>query len=315
MPPSVGPSTSPSGVPHCYRHPGRETYIRCQRCERHVCPECMRDAAVGFQCPECVARGAKETRSGRALLGGRRSENPQATSLGLAGVNLVIWVAVLVTGGATSWLADRLMLSPLGRCVVGDGSQWYPNVDGAGLCATLPGASWQSGLADGAWWQVLTHGFVHVDLWHLALNAVGLMILGPPVEQAMGRLRFLALYLLATLTAGATIFVFAPPYSATLGASGGVFGLMGALLVLSVRFRGDVRGLVTLLVLNAVITFAVPGISWQGHLGGFVGGALAAAVLVYAPRGERRSLWQWLGFALIAVVVLAVFVARALALR
>lgn len=314
-PTSVGPFSSTSGVPHCYRHPGRETYVRCQRCERHVCPDCMRDASVGFQCPECVARGAKETRTGRSTLGGKRSDNPQATVLGLIGVNVTIWVAVLVTGGAGSWLAQQLMLTPLGRCVVDGGARWYPDVAAGGVCERLPGGFWEPGLADGAWWQVISHGFVHVDVWHLALNVFGLWILGPPVEQAMGRARFLALYLLATLFAGATIFAFAPDYSSTLGASGGVFGLMGALLVVSLRFSGDIRGLLLLLALNAFFTFTVPNISWQGHLGGLVGGALAATVLVLAPRGERRSMWQWLGLALLGVVALAAFVARALVLR
>lgn len=314
-PPPVDPSQPASGVPQCYRHPGRETYVRCQRCERPVCPDCMRDAAVGFQCPECVARGAKETRTGRAAFGGRRSDNPQATTLGLIGINVAVWFAVVVTGGASSWIANTLMLSPLGRCVVGGGAQWYPNVDEAGLCQRLPDGVWEAGLADGAWWQVLSHGFVHVDIWHIALNALGLWILGPPLEQAMGRARFLAVYLLSTLAAGATIFAFAPVYSSTLGASGGVFGLMGAMLVVAWRFRGDVRGLLMLLGLNAFITFTVPGISWQGHLGGLLGGALVTAIVVFAPRGERRALWQWVGMAAVALLLLAAFVARALALR
>lgn len=314
-PPPVGSSPPTSGVPQCYRHPGRETYVRCQRCERPVCPDCMRDAAVGFQCPDCVARGAKETRSGRTAFGGRRTDNPQATSIGLIGVNVAVWVAVVLTGGASSWIANQLMLSPLGRCVLGDGSRWYPNVTESGLCQSLPDGAWEAGLADGAWWQAITHGFVHVDIWHIALNAFGLWILGPPVEQAMGRARFLALYVLATLAAGVTIFIFAPAYSSTLGASGGVFGLLGAMLVVSWRFRADVRGLLLLLGLNAFITFSVPGISWQGHLGGFVGGALAAAIVAFAPRGDRRALWQWLGMGAVALALLGGFVARALVLR
>lgn len=230
-------------------------------------------------------------------------------------INAVVWVAVVVTGGASSWLAERLMLSPLGRCVLGDGSGWYPEVTGAAMCQSLPGAAWQPGLADGAWWQVVTHGFVHVDVWHVGLNLLGLWILGPPVEQAMGRLRFLAVYLLATLAAGATIFAFAPTYSATLGASGGVFGLIGAMLIIAWRFGGDVRGLLLLLGLNAFITFSVPGISWQGHLGGLVGGALATGLLVLSPRGERRGTWQWLGLASLGLVVLVALVVRASLLR
>lgn len=272
----------------------------------------MRDAAVGFQCPDCVARGAKETRSGLAALGGRRSANPQTTSIGLIVLNAAIWIAVVVTGGSSSWLAERLMLTPLGRCFTSDGVHWFPNVGTSELCSTVPDAAWHAGLADGAWWQVLTHGFVHVDVWHVALNCIGLWILGPAVEQATGRVRLLAIYLLSTLAAGATIFAFAPEYSATLGASGGVFGLMGAMLVVAWRFGGDVRGILMLLALNAFITFTIPHISWQGHLGGFAGGALATLVLVFAPKGPQRARWQWLGLSLLAVVVAVAFVARAL---
>ncbi|QCC75988.1 B-box zinc finger protein [Nocardioides daphniae] len=96
--PPVDPTQSSSGVPQCYRHPGRETYIRCQRCDRPICPECMRDAAVGFQCPSCVSEGAKQTRSGLTPFGGRRSSNPQTTTIGLIAVNVAVWVAVVATG-------------------------------------------------------------------------------------------------------------------------------------------------------------------------------------------------------------------------
>ncbi|QCX29005.1 rhomboid family intramembrane serine protease [Nocardioides jishulii] len=274
----------------------------------------MRDAAVGFQCPDCVSEGAKETRQGLTPFGGKRSANPQATSIGLIAINVAIWVAVVATGGAGSWLADQLMLSPLGSCLANDPGTWFPNATTAELCSQVPGASWHPGLADGAFWQVLTHGFVHVGIWHIALNAMGLWILGPPVERVLGRARFLAVYLLSTLGAGATVFAFADVHSSTLGASGGVFGLMGALLLISWRVGGDVRGLLMLLALNAFITVTIPGISWQGHLGGFVAGAVATAVLVLAPKGPHRARWQWAGLALIGLVIAAAFVARGLAL-
>ena len=311
------PSGTPAGVPHqgpqCYRHPGRETWIRCQRCERPICPDCMRDAAVGFQCPDCVARGAKETRSGRTPYGGRIPRNPQATVIGLVAVNVAVWLAVLATGGNGSWLAQKLMLTPVGRCLAGDGSGWYPNAD-VNACALLPQGDWQAGVVDGAWWQLLTHGFVHVDVWHIALNCLGLWILGPTIEQAMGRTRFLALYLLSTFAAGTAILWFADPSSSTLGASGGVFGLMGALLVLAVKTRGDVRGVLTLLVINGVVTFTFPHISWQGHVGGLLGGALVTALLIWAPRGPSRPLWQALGLSLVGAALLALCAVRILQL-
>lgn len=313
-PPPVDPSQSSSGVPECYRHPGRETYIRCQRCNRLICPDCMRDAAVGFQCPECVARGAKETRSGLGAFGGRRSSDPRTTSIMLVASNLAVWLAVVVTGGANSRLAEWLMLTPLGRCTTSDGSQWYPGVSEPMVCQVMSDATWWAGVSSGGWWQILTHGFVHVDVWHVALNCVGLWILGPAVEQSLGRLRFLAVYLVSIVAAGAAIMWLAGEMSSTLGASGGVFGLMGALVVIASRVGGDVRGLLTLLAINAVVTFTFPGISWQGHVGGFVGGAVACLLIVLSPKGPRRPLWQWLGLAATLVSLVAVIAARILVL-
>ena len=95
------PSTPPAGVPTCYRHPGRETHIRCQRCDRPICPDCMRDAAVGFQCPDCVAEGRKTTRAGRTAFGGLRPTNASATSAVLIALNAAVWFAITVTGGAS----------------------------------------------------------------------------------------------------------------------------------------------------------------------------------------------------------------------
>ncbi|WP_219923893.1 rhomboid family intramembrane serine protease [Nocardioides campestrisoli] len=302
------PAQSGVGVPTCYRHPDRETWIRCQRCERPICPDCMRDAAVGFQCPECVAEGARTTRAGQATYGGRRSHDPRQTTIALIAINLAVWVGVLLTGARSSWLADRLMLLPQGRCETGGG--YYPGVDQAS-CATIPDTTWVDGLADGSWWMAVTHGFVHVDVWHIALNCLGLWVLGPPVEAALGRVRFLAVYLLSTLTAGATIFWLADPGGSTLGASGGVFGLMGALAVLALKVGGDLRGLLWLLGINLVFTVTFPGISWQGHLGGLLGGALGAAMIVWSPRGKHRGWWQAAGFAATAVLLAVAFATRA----
>lgn len=270
----------------------------------------MRDAAVGFQCPNCVAEGAKTTRAGRATYGGKRSDNPTTTSLALIAINALVWVAVVATGGNDSWVAARLMLSPLGRCYTEGFNGFYPTL-GEPVCETVAGATWVMGLDDGAWWQAVTHGFTHVGLWHIALNAIGIWVLGPPLERAFGRLRFLAIYLVATLTAGAMVFWLADPLSRTLGASGGVFGLMGALMVIAWKVHGDVRSVLSLLVVNLVFTFAMPGISWQGHVGGLIGGAAAAAILAFAPRGDRRSWWQAAGLAALTLATLALIVLRA----
>lgn len=306
--------TTPVGVPTCYRHPDRETYISCQRCGRPICPDCMRDAAVGFHCPHCVAEGAKSTRSGRAAYGGQRSGDPTLTSKVLIGLNVAVFVAVLATGGSSSWLAARLYLTPLGRCWDAGFTGWFPRVPDAASCATGSGTHWVPGVADGAVWQLVTSAFLHEQIWHIGFNMLALWVLGPQLEAALGRTRFMALYLLSALAGSTLVYLLSSPSSATLGASGAVFGLMGGLLVLAFKVRGDVSQILLWIGINAVITVVARGfISWQGHLGGLVGGVLVAAVIVYAPR-SRRTAVQVAGLGALGLVLVALLVARTLAL-
>ncbi len=291
-----------SGVVVCYRHPGREANIRCQRCTRPICPDCMRDAAVGFQCPECVKAGAKSTRSGRATYGGARSADPTLTSKVLLAINAAVWVAVLATGWTTSRLVDLLGLTPRGGCVQGN---LIYGVDRA-TCDASSG-TYVPGVVDGAYWQLVTNMFLHVQVWHIAANMLALYVLGPQVEAALGRARFLALYLVSGLVGSATVYWLSAEYGTTLGASGAIYGLFAALAVIVLKVGGDLRSLGGLLLVNLLITFAVPNISWQGHLGGFLGGALITALVVYAPAGPRRTTVQWLGIGgLVALTVLAI---------
>jgi membrane associated rhomboid family serine protease len=300
--------TPPVGVPVCYRHPGRETHIRCQRCNRPICPDCMRDAAVGFQCPDCITEGRRETRSGRTAFGGLRPTNASVTSVVLVAMNAAVWLAILVTGGAGSRLVDLLGLRPNGLCRGGGG---FFDVDQA----TCSGAgTWLPGVADGAYWQVVTSGFTHVTIFHVGFNMLALWVIGPQLELALGRTRFLALYLLSMLAGSAVVLWAAPEFQLTLGASGAIYGLFAALLVVVHRVGGDVRQLWVLIGVNVFITFAVPNISWQGHLGGFFGGAVIAGILVYAPRGPRRALAQAAGLGIVTAVIAVAIVVRVLAL-
>ena len=300
-------------MPTCYRHPGKETYIRCQRCDRPICPDCMRDAAVGFQCPNCVAEGAKTTRAGRTPYGGKRTANPGVLSIGLIATHVAVWLAVLATGWKESQLVDRLALLPRGAC----GSEELPGAHYSlfteQTCATqtsTPGDGiWFPGVSDGAYWQLVTSGFMHVELWHIGFNMVALWFLGPQLEMVLGRARFLALYLLSALSGSALVYWLADESRGTLGASAAIFGLLGALLVVAYKVGGDVRTLLMWLGLNVVITLTIPNISWQGHLGGFVGGFLVAGVLVYAPR-QRRTTLQVAGLSVIGVLIVAAMAAR-----
>lgn len=270
----------------------------------------MRDAAVGFQCPECVAAGAKQTRQARTAYGGLRSGNPALTSMVLIGLNVAVWLSVVSTGGGSSPLLDRLALLGAGRCEAGRGMV-FPNADTAGACNSLLGA-WIPGVTDGALWQVMTSAFTHVEIWHLGFNMLVLWFLGPQLETALGRVRFLALYLLSALAGSVAVLWLAPEQTQTIGASGAMFGLMGALLVVAFKVGGNVSQIGGWLLINAVLTFTFPNISWQGHLGGFLGGVLIAGILAYAPR-QRRSLWQTSGLALLGILLVAAIAVRVLA--
>ncbi len=250
----------------------------------------MRDAAVGFQCPDCVREGAKQTRQGRTPYGGRVRGGPPVVTLTLIGLNLLVFLAIQATGGRQSRLLGELGLMPTGGTFVGpDGVPYYAE-----------------GVADGAYWQLVTSMFTHLEVWHIFFNLMALYLLGPQLEHMLGRTRYALLYLVSGLVGSVTVYWLAAESSMTIGASGAIFGLMGALLVVAFKVGGDTRGLLTLIGINAVITvLGAQYISWQGHLGGLVGGVLLGAVLVYAPK-RGRAAWQalWIAVTVVALVVL-----------
>jgi membrane associated rhomboid family serine protease len=297
-------------VPTCYRHPDREAHIRCQRCNRIICPECMRPAAVGFQCPECVKEGAKATRSGRTAYGGLRPTDASVTSGVIIALNAAVWIAVLASGGNSGRLVEWLMLRTQGICFVPGAS------DNASGLSCPNGGTLYPGVVDGAYWQLVTSMFTHVQLWHIGFNMLALWVLGPQLELAIGRVRFLAIYFISGLAGSAMVLWFGPEYSlgGTLGASGAIFGLMGALAVVALKVGGDVRGVLTWIGINFVLTFVVANISWQGHLGGFLAGTAVGLVLVYAPRGPRRTAVQLAGTSAIALSVAVAIVVRIVSL-
>jgi membrane associated rhomboid family serine protease len=311
-PPVGGPGGAgslPDAPPTCYRHPERETWIRCQRCERPICPDCMNSAAVGFQCPHCVKEGNRGSRQGRTPYGGQRVGDPRLTSFVLIGLNVLVWLAIQATGGARSSLVDKLALLPSGRCTVPGG--FYPNV-GEAVC-TRAGQSWLPGVADGAWWQLVTSTFTHVQPLHIGFNMLALYFLGPMLENVLGRWRFLALYLVSGIAGSAAVMLLSDPDGQTLGASGSIFGLMGALAVIALKVRGQVQSILVWIGLNLAFTFTVGGISWQGHIGGLVGGAVLGTAMAYAPR-QHRSVVQWTAVGLVLVVSLVLVTLRVLAL-
>ena len=275
----------------CYRHPDRETGVRCTRCGRPVCPDCMRPAAVGHQCPECVAEGARTVRTARTTFGGRVADDTARVTVTLVALNVGVFLLGLATGDDE--LRNR-----------------FGNVAGPVVFDPREGLS---GGADGELHRLITAAFLHAGAVHLLLNMAALSVLGPPLEALLGRVRFLALYLLAALGGSVTAFLLAAPNTLSVGASGAVFGLFGAHYVADRRLGRDPGPVLGLLAVNLVITFAVPFIDWRAHLGGLAVGTATAAALAYAPR-HQRALVQAIACGGLLVVLLAAVALRQAAL-
>ncbi|MFB8130181.1 rhomboid family intramembrane serine protease [Streptomyces mirabilis] len=273
-------------LPTCYRHPDRETGVRCTRCERPICPECMISASVGFQCPECVRAGsdtghAPSASQPRTLAGGTVTADPRLVTKILIGLNLAVFLVQLSMGDR---FTDRFDL--IGR-------------------AYVPLLGSVEGVAEGQWYRMLTVMFLHGSYIHILFNMLSLWWIGGPLEAALGRARYLALYLVSGLAGSALTYLVAAPNQPSLGASGAIFGLFGATAVLMRRLNYDMRPVIALLVINLIFTFGWSNIAWQAHIGGLVGGVVVGYAMVHAPR-ERRTLIQ---YGVCAVVLAAVVVA------
>ncbi len=266
--------TAPTNVRTCYRHPDRVAGISCQRCERPICPACMNQASVGFHCPECARSGRQKVYQGAASW----TTRPIATQV-LIAINVAVYAVQLITRTMQPFTeGGRRFFTDVG--LYADGSMYGPAVPDEP-------------------WRLLTVGFLHsYDLpfgfIHLGLNAYGIYIFGRMLEPALGRTRFVVLYLAATL-GGSLGAALVESDAVGVGASGGVYGLLGALLVVA-RSRGiDLRssGLLTTLGIWVAFTFIAP-VSIGGHIGGLVLGGLGALVITEAPArlgktGERLA--------------------------
>lgn len=257
-------------VPICPRHPERPSYVRCQRCGRPACPECQRSAAVGVQCVDCVAETNSQRRQPRTVVGSRiTSGRPLVTYV-------VIALCVAVYGGQylIPGLTDRLLYAGL-------------------YTGSEP-------------WRMVTSLFLHSTgfIMHIAFNMYALYILGRVLEPALGHVKFAVLYLVAGVGGSVGVLLLSQPNVAVVGASGAVFGLFGAFLVVTKAHGGNLVPVLVVIGINLVIGF-LPGanIAWQAHVGGLVTGGALAAVLVLAPRGRNRSLVQWGGIVAVVAVL------------
>jgi membrane associated rhomboid family serine protease len=274
--PPTPPSQGSEAVPTCYRHPDRETYVRCQRCDRPICPDCMREAAVGHQCVECVSEGNRGLRTARTVFGGGLVARPYV-SLAILGINVLLFLAQQAT--------DNRITVDFGMNVlyVAGYDQYY---------------------------RLITSAFLHWSILHILFNSWALYVIGPYLERALGHLRFLALYLTSALGGSVLGYWFDGPQTLSVGASGAIFGLFAATFVIGRRLDLDIRGVVVLIVINLVITF-LPGtnISWTAHVGGLITGAIVAAALAYAPK-SGRTIVQGAAIGAVLLILVALVIVR-----
>jgi membrane associated rhomboid family serine protease len=278
------PSAEPSAqVPVCPRHPDRPSYVRCQRCGRPACPDCQRAAAVGFQCVDCVNETRRTTPEVRTVYGGAAASGKPLVTYGIIAVCIVLY--------ALQWIVP--------------GQAVYEQLAYNNVFATPQYGAFEP-------WRMLTAAFLHSpdSVLHIVLNMYTLWIFGQALEPLLGRIRFLALYLISAIGGSVGYLLLNPVLVpgqglvGVVGASGAIFGLFGAMLLVQRHRGGDTRQLWVLIAINGVIGFLIPQIAWQAHLGGLVTGALCAAVLAYTPRGPRQGLIQAAG--LVAVLALLI---------
>lgn len=283
-------------LPACVRHPDRPTGLRCVRCDRPACPDCLREASVGYQCVDCVNEGQRTVRPARTI-GGAPSRPSGARTLVVVPVLIVVNVLVF----AVSAFQARSITEN--------------NVSSVFQYGSLVPAF----VSDGEFWRLLTSGFLHFGNYggygpvHLVFNMLILWLMGRDLEVALGRVRFLVVYLLALFGGSTAVMLFGEVGGGTVGASGAIYGLFGGIAVVVFRAKLNPAPVLTLLAINIFLSVALPGISLLGHLGGLVVGALATAAMVYAPRNRLMQVQVGACVALF-VVMMAIVAVRAVAL-
>jgi membrane associated rhomboid family serine protease len=279
----------------CYRHPNVTTGVHCTRCGRPICPDCMVAAPVGYQCPDCArqARAIGPRRRARLVIG-----RPGSMTTLLLAVNIGMFVVEVAYGGAGSLLS-------------GPSPQRLFNL----------GALYPPAVAQGhQYWRFLTAMFLHAGLLHIGLNMYALYLFGYLIENSFGRTRFLAIYFISGLMASVTSFVFGNPQAVAVGASGAIFGLLGAWVAYNYRRRGsalasaNLRMAFILIALNLFLGFSIAGIDNFAHIGGLLTGVVAGALVEgFGPR-YLRPFVQAAGFALIILVGVLLTLSRVSAL-
>lgn len=287
-------------VRHCYRHPDRETGVSCSKCGRPICHECMIPAAVGFRCPECVAQQRRHAGRARVVTRSQTRSRWQGGTLMGAGatatrtliaLNFVMFVfEVLLSHGQIGTISTK--------AAVDLGGLFTPDI-----------------AVKHQYWRLFAAMFLHEGILHIGINMLSLYFIGTVFEQLAGRAKYLVIYLVSGIAGNVLVFALAPVYSVTIGASTAIFGIFGALFVYIFRNRSaypsQVLGQLTFwMVLNLVFTFTDAGISWQGHIGGLVGGVVTLELLTRFGRRPLRTPFVrndvWAVLAVLAVLVVIV---------
>jgi membrane associated rhomboid family serine protease len=281
-------ATPPANLPappqteRCYRHPDRETLVHCTRCGRPICPECMIPAPVGHHCPECVAEAKREFRQGA---GRRMAIRGFSVTRAIMVITIAAFLVEVALAGSNS-----LISGPSPQKLVDLGGAFPPFI------------------ANGQWWRLLTPMLLHIGILHIALNMYALYLFGPQVERDFGKVALVAIYLVAVFAGNVAEYAFGPVISVGGGASGGIFGLLGAFLAYYYRRRHtavgrfNVQWVWQLLILNAVLSFAIAGIGYLAHLGGFVAGVALGAAFDLGSARQRSLPWA----AVLAFVIVGV---------
>jgi membrane associated rhomboid family serine protease len=280
-------------MPTCYRHPNRETGLSCSECGRPICEDCVTFAPVGLRCPDHAGGRRPAQALGRTRRGPRIVARAPQTQLGstqglvtkiLILLNVVIYLITAVQGAGLNSPGGRLFFKWL---------LFGPFV------------------ADGQWWRLITAAFLHASLIHIGFNMLALWWFGAPVEEYLGRTRFIGLYLASGLAGSAGALV-VTPNAPTVGASGAIFGILGAMLIIEWQETGRLAGnAMTLIVINLALSFAIAGVSAGGHIGGLIGGILAT--LAFARFGRGHAAYGRLGLAGVAGLVLVAALSVAIA--
>ncbi len=297
IPPDQGqadPGQLSAAPPVCFRHPGRPTYVSCVRCGRPACPDCLRPAAVGHQCVECIREGNRGTRQASGRFGGAVNAGGARVTQALVVINVLLYIIELAHSQlGYDWAMIGLGQYYRGGPLVGVGAgQWYRLITSAFL---PPPGSGGLGLLD------------------IAFNMWALLIVGPAVEKVLGAARYLTVYFVSALGGSVVVYLLVPSELAA-GASGAIFGLFGAWFVLARRLGLDYRMIVTLIVLNLILSFSWHAIAWQAHVGGLIAGGLLTAAFAYAPRKNRTAIQVGATVAMLVIIAIGVAIGNHLLL-